>query len=108
MDSQKPKHFHADADISKGAVEDDDPAHNDGLSYDAEFNQRSEEPVPDQNFTDFPEPDAHGEHSGQDIRSGPGKKKGPARDEAPGLSDQEPGHSQKQNQNQRKDDPLAS
>jgi hypothetical protein len=76
-----------DNDIAKGAVESDKPTQQTDESMAGQLPHRTEDSRIKGQDTDFPEPGENPEHSGQT---------------------QEPGLSQKTNQNDKKDDPLAA
>jgi hypothetical protein len=83
-----------DPDAAKGAFESDNPKDRSENSLSGQLPHRNN-PAANGADSDFPEPGAREEHSGE------------ANPEAENQ-DQEPGFSQKRNQNQRKEDPLAS
>ncbi|MFL6439043.1 MAG: hypothetical protein ACJ71Q_15810 [Terriglobales bacterium] len=76
-----------DNDVKKGAVETDKPQQHSQTSMEGQLPHRTEDSLIKGRDTDFPEPGENPEHSGQDM---------------------DPGHRQKSNQNDRKDDPLAA
>jgi hypothetical protein len=90
----QPRH---DSDIHKGAMEDDRPNEEHNTTLRGQLPHRTQDPMIKGNDTDYPEPGENPEHSGE-------------REENPEAQNQtqEPGHRQKQNQNWRKEDPLAS
>lgn len=91
------KNSHLDQDIHKGAVEDDTPQpseHNTSLR--GQQGHRNMPEMAEGTDTDYPEPGQNPEHTGEKTDTGPGKKTGATNSE------------QKTNQNQRKDDLLAS
>jgi hypothetical protein len=59
--TQPPK----DSDIHKGAVESDQPETPGKESMTGQLGHRDSDPLIKDNDTDFPEPDAEAEHSGQ-------------------------------------------
>lgn len=89
-----------DQDIRKGAVEQESPNEETNTSLSGQLPHRTDNPLVKANDTDFPEPGLNPEHSGQrtDREVNP----------EGATQNQDPGHRQKQNQNQRKDDPLAA
>ncbi len=116
-----------DQDAGKGAVEGDGRARTErgqsgNTSLAGQNPHRTESNFVKSHDSDFPEPGLNPEHSGQkqnklravgkdtdrehtpaegaDIKAG----RSPERD----VVNQDPGHRQKENQNQRKDDPLAA
>lgn len=61
--------LHPDGDIRKGAVEEDAPPTSAGRrsehgSFTGQLGHRDQDDMLKEGDTDFPEPDAHGEHSG--------------------------------------------
>jgi hypothetical protein len=76
-----------DSDIHKGAVENESRKQPTNTSLKGQLGHRTSNEMVKDNDTDFPEPGENPEHTGQD---------------------QDPGHRQKMNQNQTKEDPLAS
>jgi hypothetical protein len=76
-----------DNDLKKGAVETDKPQQHSQTSLEGQLPHRPEDARIKGWDSDFPEPGENPEHSGQDI---------------------DPGMRQKQNQNDKKDDPLAA
>ena len=58
---------HPDGDIEKGAVESDRPQSPDDASMTGQLGHRDPDPMIKESDTDFPEPDAAAEHSGQLI-----------------------------------------
>jgi hypothetical protein len=107
-----------DPDAGKGAVDTDAPEQRDQVSIDGQL------PHPmtgdyDGADTDFPEPGPREEHTGESMSDSnrTDQKKAPQSDRNPSSQGtnpeaenqtQEPGFSQKTNQNQQKEDPLAS
>jgi hypothetical protein len=78
---------HRDEDEKKGAVESDKPNQHSDESMSGQLPHRTEDPRIKGQDSDYPEPGENPEHSGQT---------------------QDPGHRQKGNQNDKKDDPLAA
>ena len=106
-----------DPDVRKGAVEGDGRARSEdgrrgNTSLDGQNPHRTESNLVKSNDSDFPEPGGSPEHSGQKVeerdrtRRGPGGTVGQSPE--PGQGNQDPGHRQKQNQADKKDDPLAA
>lgn len=56
---------HPDSDLAKGAVESDRPQSPDDVSMNGQLGHRDEDSMLKEGDTDFPEPDAEAEHSGQ-------------------------------------------
>jgi hypothetical protein len=56
---------HPDSDLHKGAVESDRPQSPDDQSMSGQLGHRDSDPMIKESDTDFPEPDAAAEHSGQ-------------------------------------------
>jgi len=94
-----------DSDISKGAVEQEAPNQQGNNTRDGEVGQlphRTNNPLIKGYDTDFPEPGENPEHSGE--REEPAAESSPEGEE----QTQDPGHRQKRNQGDQKDDPLAA
>ena len=92
------KNSHLDQDIHKGAVEDDSPASEHNTSMRGQQGHRNVPEMAEGTDTDYPEPGSNPEHSGE---------KGATNDAAAKKSSATSAE-QKTNQNQRKDDLLAS
>ena len=91
-----------DNDLHKGAVEDDTPVsngpHDDAnTSMRGQLGHRNQDEMLKSSDSDFPEPGGNPEHSGE--------KGGASDGQAERLP---PGNSQKESQNWKKEDPLAS
>jgi fibronectin type 3 domain-containing protein len=107
-----------DADAGKGAVEQDKPEQQDNTSLSGQLPHRPENKMIDGNDTDFPEPGENPEHSGEPVgvsmeqrneQSGEqDMNRKPEENPEGKLQDQDPGHAQKQNQSDKKDDDLAA
>jgi hypothetical protein len=112
------RHYESDSDLQKGAVEQDKPEQNDNTSLSGQLPHRPDNKLIDGNDTDFPEPGENPEHSGEPVEVSMDNKKEQARqqemnrkpEENPEgkLQDQNPGHRQKQNQSDKKEDDLAA
>jgi hypothetical protein len=63
--SESPQKKHPDSDLKKGAVESDRRPSPGGVSVTGQLGHRDPDPMIKDNDTDFPEPDAAAEHSGQ-------------------------------------------
>ena len=87
--SKDRKEEHHDSDIHKGAVEDDSLGAEHNTSLRGQLNHRNQDEMIKDNDSDYPEPGSNPEHTGE-------------------RNTQESGHAQKQNQNDKKEDPLAS
>ena len=88
MDKQKNQDRRAaDNDVKKGVVESQTFTQKDQVSLQGQLPHRDQDPNIKGKDTDFPEPGENPEYSGER---------------------QEPGFSQKTNQNDKKDDPLAA
>ena len=61
------KHEH-DADIHKGAVEDDRPAQEHNTSLRGQLGHRNQDDLIKGNDTDYPEPGENPEHSGERVK----------------------------------------
>jgi hypothetical protein len=85
-----------DSDIHKGAIEDE--RHETNTSLRGQLDHRSSDSMIKNSDSDFPEPGGNPEHTGEPQDE--------SADSDP--QGQESGHLQKQNQNWRKEDPLAS
>jgi hypothetical protein len=98
-----------DEDYGKGAVEQDRPEQKTNTSMTGQMGHRDNPPIVDSQDSDYPEPVAGPEHSGELIQDSL-KDEQQLDKEADEIADtdQDPGHRQKQNQNDEKDDPLAA
>jgi hypothetical protein len=103
-----------DDDAGKGAVEQDRPEQETNVNFAGQNPHRTENKLVKDNDTDYPEPGENVEHSGElmanddRVQQNPDdQRKQPVNPEAE-LQDQDPGHRQKENQNQKKDDDLAA
>lgn len=104
-----------DEDSAKGAVEQDRPNQPTNTSLAGQIGHRHKNEIVDTHDTDLPEPGQNPEHSGEVMSA---NKSGSSPDERERLEleadevqdevDQDPGHRQKENQNEREDDPLAA
>lgn len=125
-----PTSENSDNDLRKGAVEEENPHEKPMTSLAGQLGHRDQDPLLKSHDTDFPEPGETPEHNGQfkepnrkdeDTRfaegrdpepRGVGAEKKPSveggRDSEGETQTQEPGHRQKQNQGDKKDDPLAA
>lgn len=86
-----------DNDFRKGAVDDQTPEEHSQASLKGQLSHRNQDPIAKGADTDFPEPGENPEHSGE-----------PDENDEGALQDQEPGHRQKRNQGDKKDDPLVA
>jgi hypothetical protein len=90
-------HLHDnDNDFGKGAFEEDNPHEKHQTSMNGQLPHRDQDPMLKGADTDFPEPGENPEHSGEE-RAPEGV-----------TQDQDPGHRQKQNQNDSGTDDLAA
>ncbi len=80
---------HKDSDLHKGAVEDDSAGAEHNTSLRGQLGHRNQDEMLKDNDSDYPEPGSNPEHSGEK-----------------GAKEARP--SQKENQNDQKEDPLAS
>ena len=98
---------HQDEDAGKGAVEQDKPKQKTNVSLRGQNGHRDQDPLLKAGNSDFPEPGQNEEHTGE-----PHTRNELDRDTEVNLEgqnqDQDPGFRQKENQNKRKDDPLAA
>ncbi len=91
-----PQDIRSDPDANKGAVESSKPGSDNQVSVTGQLPHRDNQRLGGAD-SDFPEPGAREEHSGEGANTASaGKKRS------------EPEVSQKTNQNQQKEDPLAS
>lgn len=95
-------------DAGKGAVEGDGRARSErgksgNTSMAGQNPHRTESNLVKSNDSDFPEPGSSPEHSGEKV-----EKRAPAGSPERDQVDQDPGHRQKRNQGDKKDDPLAA
>src|SRR3954467_12158889 len=105
-----------DADEGKGAVEQDKPEQRDNTSLSGQLPHRPENKLIDGNDTDFPEPGENPEHSGETMEVSMEQRNEQSREQDANRNteenpecqtqDQDPGHAQKQNQSDKKDDDL--
>lgn len=108
-----PQDIRSDPDAGKGTVESSTPGSDNDVSMAGQLSHRNSEQLGGAD-SDFPEPGAREEHSGERQGSRPRsgeERKQPASTEKHAQGEaqpQEPGVSQKTNQNQQKEDPLAS
>lgn len=108
-----------DPDAGKGAVEQDRPEQPTNTSLSGQLPHRTDNRLVKSSDSDFPEPGSNPEHSGeaevemcnqnlpQDKERHNPRVPNQENPEAQ-LNDQDPGQRQKENQNQRPDDPLAA
>ena len=97
---------------SKGAVEQDAPGESTNENMPGQLGHRDQDPMLKSSDTDFPEPGNNEEHTGEPkegIANAP-EVASNRRSENPEHvgANQGPGHRQKRNQNEQKDDPLAA
>jgi hypothetical protein len=88
---------------NKGAVEQDTPTERGNESMTGQLGHRDQNALIKNSDSDYPEPGNNEEHSGE-PREGNTKEEDPEHKSV----DQDPGHRQKGNQNDEKDDPLAA
>lgn len=94
-------HLHdGDNDFGKGAFEEDNPYDKSQTSMRGQLPHRDPDPMIKAADTDFPEPGENPEHSGEETE--------PEVNPEALNQDQDPGHRQKQDHNQQKDDDLAA
>jgi hypothetical protein len=109
-----------DEDAGKGAVEQDRPEQETNVNFAGQNPHRTENRLVKANDTDYPEPGENPEHSGElmaqdkdrtqqhpPVQKGNDQRKQGVNPEGQ-IQDQDPGHRQKENQNQKKDDDLAA
>lgn len=87
-----PRIVEIDEDIAKGAMEKESPKQKGNSSMAGQLPHRTNDPMIKDYDTDFPEPGENPEHSGEPIEE----------------VNQDPGERQKENQGNKKDDPLAA
>jgi hypothetical protein len=98
--------------LSKGAVEQDDPRQPGNTSLGGQLGHRDQDPLLKSHDTDFPEPGENAEHTGE--QEGRDQKDQDTRfvsrepDPEAEQQNQDPGQRQKENQGEKKDDPLAA
>lgn len=90
---------------SKGAVEQDAPGERTNENMPGQLGHRDQDPILKSSDTDFPEPGNNEEHTGEPRADNATTRA--ANPENMALN-QDPGHRQKSNQNDKKDDPLAA
>lgn len=103
-----------DEDSAKGAVEQDRPRQRTNTSLAGQIGHRHKGEIIDTHDTDLPEPGQNPEHSGELVQTKNREENAEDReklereaDEAQDEVNQDPGHRQKQNQNESGYDPLA-
>lgn len=90
---------------NKGAVEQDAPGEQTNENMKGQLGHRDQNPLIKNSDSDYPEPGNNEEHTGERQEKMPEQgPRSPERD----LVNQDPGHQQKRNQNEKKDDPLAA
>ena len=92
---------------SKGAVEQDAPGESTNENMPGQLGHRDQDPMLKSSDTDFPEPGNNEEHSGEPREGASANRAKDANPEHKGIN-QDPGHRQKRNQGDKKDDPLAA
>ena len=102
-----------DADLNKGAVEQDRPSQKTNTSLEGQLGHRTENPTIKAQDTDYPEPGENAEHSGELNKSGlldrdTGCENAKQPNPEGAMRDQDPGQRQKRNQGGEGDDPLAA
>lgn len=103
-----------DEDSAKGAVEQDRPEQPTNTSMAGQIGHRNKNDIVDTHDTDLPEPGQTPEHSGELMQTNKRKNdeqedlERDADDQVQDELNQDPGHRQKENQNEREDDPLAA
>lgn len=102
-----------DDDSAKGAVEQDRPEQPTNTSMAGQIGHRHKDDLVDTHDTDLPEPGQNPEHSGELMQTNKRQNDEKERlerdaDQVEDEVNQDPGHRQKENQNERKDDPLAA
>ncbi len=90
-------------DEAKGAVEQDNPEQPTNLNFQGQLGHRDQDPMLKSSDTDFPEPGPNEEHTGEPKITPEGEISPEGAEQ-----DQDPGHRQKRNQGEEKDDPLAA
>ena len=112
-----PRIVEMDEDIAKGAMEKESPKQKGNSSMAGQLPHRTNDPMIKDYDTDFPEPGNTPEYSmqkrddqqDQNARLPDLHPKNDPDGNAEGrLNDQDPGHAQKRNQNDKKDDDLAA
>ncbi len=87
-------------DVAKGAIEQDRRSQQTNTSLAGQLPHRTDDPLVKASDSDFPEPGNNEEHTGEPTAVDPSPD--------PEIVDQDPGESQKRNQGDQKDDPLAA
>ncbi|HYE25622.1 MAG TPA: hypothetical protein VEG32_10530 [Clostridia bacterium] len=116
--AKRPTEKAPDSDAGKGAVEQDRPEQETNMApLDAQLDHQFQDPLNKSSDSDFPEPGQNPEYSmekqdrnqlDRDTESTTGSRRDPDGNAEGELNDQDPGHRQKQNQNEQGDDPLAA
>lgn len=103
-----PQHHETrDEDEGKGAVEQDRPGEPTNVSMTGQSGHRDQNPLLKSSDSDYPEPGQNEEHSGEPQAHNQLADDSGCNTEGK-TQDADPGMRQKQNQNKRKDDSLAS
>lgn len=103
-----PQHHETrDEDEGKGAVEQDRPDQPTNVSITGQSGHRDQNPLLKSSDSDFPEPGQNEEHTGEPQGHNQLADDSGCNPEG-ATQDQDPGMRQEQNQNWRKQDPLAS
>ncbi len=96
-----------DEDAGKGAVEQDRRGQKTNTSMSGQNPHRDQDPLLKSDDSDFPEPGQNEEHTGEPHAANELDRDTEVNPEGV-TQDQNPGLRQKENQNKRKDDPLAA
>ncbi len=89
-------------DMAKGAVEQDRRSQETNTSLAGQLPHRTDNPLVKASDSDFPEPGNNEEHTGEPVGTAVHSSPDPE------IVDQDPGETQKRNQGDEKDDPLAA
>jgi hypothetical protein len=98
---------HHDEDAAKGAVEQDRRGQKTNVSLTGQNDHRDQDPLLKSGNSDYPEPGQNEEHTGEPHAANDLDKDTEINPEG-ATQDPDPGFRQKQNQNTKKDDPLAA
>ncbi len=96
-----------DGDAGKGAIEQNRGEEKTNTSLRGQNGHRDQDPLLKAGNSDFPEPGQNEEHSGEPHTTNELDRDTEVNPEG-ALQEQDPGFRQKENQNKRKDDPLAA
>jgi hypothetical protein len=97
---------HHDDDTGKGAVEQDRRGQETNVSLTGQNGHRDQDPLLKSANSDYPEPGQNEEHTGEPHTGN--ELDGDTEISSNCVTEDDPGSAQKENQNKKKDDPLAA